>query len=48
MYRGSDRGHVTLHFRGSVRDPLRGGSGALCRKQTEKSRIQTGDPAAVL
>lgn len=33
-YRGSDRGHVTLRFRASVRGRLRGESEALCRTHT--------------
>lgn len=33
-YRGSDRGHVTLRFRASVRDRLRGENEALCRTHT--------------
>lgn len=37
-YRASDRGHVTLHFRGSGRDLLRGESEALQDKHDTKGR----------
>lgn len=45
-YRGSDRGHVTLHLRASVHDLLlRDESGALCTTNTTNRLIE--DPATV-